>query len=373
MAASRPIDRETNAEFIKSIQRAISERSLSKEDGIISSIRKAYPQATDISVIGYGDQEMQRDIAVAARAWSGHFGGMIDVYLRTPLVNTSHTTQATYFNGRYVFYINRYTGFDWTGENPLTPWNKIDPNAPLMPVVDIDWEKFSINGADIKRDQNGLIDYMIEVMPDPSEKAYGKNFRYSIYEYLKISVGVVAQANPTESVTINYKALMNPDDIQNFLNDNRDICSSVMLRSYVPIFIKKLSITYDQQYSIDENEWREKIASTINTWSLSEPIRITTLLRNFEAPVKINEVWKSEEESIPYELDDSGNIVKSKDGGQNPPCYAAMHIDAIDGSRYYYLSTQQIGPIVSPGLSLTYKTSRFFIDPQNIVFVKGSW
>ena len=112
-ASSKPLDKETNAEFITRIQRSLGERSLSKAGNIAAFIHRNFPSYSDVSVIQSGDREMQRDIAVASRAWSGHMGGMVDVYLKGPLMPATYTTKATRVPGGYQFSMRRYKGFAW--------------------------------------------------------------------------------------------------------------------------------------------------------------------------------------------------------------------------------------------------------------------
>ena len=381
-SSSVPIESETNAEFIVDLENSLSERSLSKASGIIVNLKNAFTYLTDIMAIGYGDPEMQRDIAVAAKAWSGHMGAAIDVYSRSNLSSNTFTVTANVNGDGYAFIMRRYKGYDWNAtdsDSPypqsLTPWILLSGNnLPILPVIDIDWDNSTISNTSFVKNSTGLYDYTIEVMPDPElGSAYGKNYRYSIYEYLRITIKTAAQINPTETINLKYDTLFGAEDVQNFLNENRDIASSTILRSYIPILITDLNITYDRNYSVDETAWATKLMNEINTWSANEPIRLISLLKDFEAPLKINEIWKDEDASLPYVVNSSGIITGTQTPGGTPSCYAAMLLHNINGSRAYYLSTQQISTIVVTGLSASPRTSRYFIKPGAVRFTKGSW
>jgi hypothetical protein len=381
-ASSSPINQETNAEFIKTLQNSIAERSNSKDDALAINLRKAFPYVTDVLPVGYGAPEMQRDIAVAAKAWSGHFGGAIDVYTRTTLAPASITVTGTknQQGTGYYFTLRRYKGFDWgsldtTAPLPqaLTPWIKLSTEPlPAMPVLQFDWAN-TVVGAQIPitKDARDLFQYKVEVLPDPDEKSYGKNFRFSVYEYLRITVFTDTAVNPTETISLKYFTMFGAEDIQNYLNENADICSSTIVKSFLPIVIQRLVVVYDKSYSVDEGMWRTKLVSLVNAWNLEEPIRFTSLLKGFDAPVKISEVWDAAD--LPYTLGPNGIILQKIAANGKNPCFATMYADQIDGSQIYYLSTRQIAPITVAGLSATYKTCRYFISPENIEFVKGDW
>lgn len=387
-SSSSPISAQSDADFITSIQQSISQRNNTTSDALSTNLSKAFPQITDSLSIGYGDPEMQRDIAVAGEAWSGHFGGMTDIYVRTPLTPVSIVVPATRnsTNNGYTFLLRKYQGYDWNVVDTsapdypaLTPWIPIPSVNPLpsMPVMLIDWETSSITNTTFALGSNGLVNYLIEVMPDSTEKSYGKNYRYSPYESLRITIFTNSAANPTENITFNYSTLSNIEDIQTFINSsaNRVLTSNNLIKSFIPIEIKDLNITYDSRYSVDETTWATTLANIINGWSLGEPIRFTTLLNGFPAPTRIDEIWydTTANPNLPYTTDSLGNITGAVTPAASYPCYAAMQLDNIDGSYQYYLSTRQIYPLVKNGLSSTYRTCRYFIDPSNIHFNQGSW
>jgi hypothetical protein len=391
-SSSVPLSAETDAEFIQSIKKSLTNRNAVGPDSIYTILKTAYPNITDCLSIGYGDPEMQRDIAVAAKSWSGHFGGMTDIYIRTESIPTTFTTTATRNadSTGYTFTLRRYKGFDWNavdtalpGAQSLLPWTKLQSANPLpiMPVISFDWMNSTITNTTFKTKVNGEVDYIVEVLPDPVEKAYGKNYRYSIYESLRITVLTTSAINATEVITLNYNTLNSFEDIQTFIGSDARVITSVnLIKSFIPIQVKQLVIVYDQNYYVNEQLWATNIANMINGWSLQEPIRLSTLLKDFDAPVRISELWADPvvvptntlSSNLPYLFDSTGEITGVQTS-TSYPCFAKMVVDNIDGSSNCYLSTRQIYPKIKNGLSATYRTCRYFINPTDITFIKGSW
>ena len=384
-ASSTPIEAETDIQFISSIQSAISARNNTTANAIYTNLEAAYTSITDILALGYNDPEMQRDIAVAARDWSGHFGGMTDIYVRTPLTAVTATVTGTRnsTNNGYTFTLRKYAGYDWdsidvSSPTPLslTPWIAVTSTNPLpsMPVVLFDWADTTITNTTIATATNGLPNVLIEVMPDPELNAYGKNYRYSIYENLRITVYTNTVVNSSETIVLAYSTLSNIEDMQTYMNSSvaRVLTSNNLVKSFIPIEIMNLTIVYDSNYTIDTTTWATNLAGIINGWNSTEPIRFSTLVQSFPAPVRLDEVWSDTTTSLPYLMDSDGTITATNIS-TSYPSYVTMLINNIDGSSQYYLSTRQIYPKIKTGLSSTYRTCRYFIDSSNINFVAGTW
>lgn len=384
-ASSTPIEAQTDTDFITSIQSAISARNNTTANAIYTNLEAAYTSITDILAIGYNDPEMQRDIAVAARDWSGHFGGMTDIYVRTPLTAVTATVTGTRnsTNNGYTFILRKYAGYDWdsiddSSPTPLslTPWIAVTSTNPLpsMPIVLFDWADTTITNTTITTATNGLPNVLVEVMPDPELNAYGKNYRYSIYENLRITVYTNTAVNSSETIVLAYSTLSNIEDMQTYMNSSvaRVLTSNNLVKSFLPVEIKDLTIVYDSSYTVDTTTWATTLADLINSWSSTQPIRLSTLLTDFVAPVRLDEVWSDTTSSLPYTFDSNGNITGTN-VSTSFPSYITMSLNNIDGSFQYYISTRQIYPMVKTGLSSTYRTCRYFVDSSNIHFVAGTW
>lgn len=72
-------NQETNLELIDRIKIAVTVRALVTGRGIITQLMEAYSSIEEISPIGMGDPEMQRDIV-----YNTHIGGKVDVWVKTP-------------------------------------------------------------------------------------------------------------------------------------------------------------------------------------------------------------------------------------------------------------------------------------------------
>lgn len=72
-------DRETNTELIDRIKIAVTVRALVTGRGIIVTLTETFTTIEEITPIGFGDDEMMRDIV-----YNVHIGGNVDVYIKTP-------------------------------------------------------------------------------------------------------------------------------------------------------------------------------------------------------------------------------------------------------------------------------------------------
>lgn len=72
-------NRETNTELIDRIKVAVTVRALVTGRGIIVTLTETFTTIVEITPIGFGDDEMMRDIV-----FNVHIGGNIDVYIKTP-------------------------------------------------------------------------------------------------------------------------------------------------------------------------------------------------------------------------------------------------------------------------------------------------
>lgn len=79
-AAENGLPRETNTELLSRVQQSIGVRDFETGKGINAIINQTFPGIfKQITAIGFGDQEMMRDIV-----YNAHVGGNTDVYLKTP-------------------------------------------------------------------------------------------------------------------------------------------------------------------------------------------------------------------------------------------------------------------------------------------------
>lgn len=77
--ATGGLPRETNTQLLQRAQNSIGVRDLETVKGINAILREKFPFVQKIAAIGFGDVEMQRDVA-----YNTHIGGRTDVYIKTP-------------------------------------------------------------------------------------------------------------------------------------------------------------------------------------------------------------------------------------------------------------------------------------------------
>ena len=388
--SSVPLAAETDNQFKASLKNALVNRNGLSASSLITNLSTAFPFAS-FQPIGYGDPEMQRDIAVAGQYWSGHFGGMTDVYTSAQLVSATFTVTANLnsTNDGYIFKMQAYKGFDWNGSDqayPLPqsvlPWTQItnldgtpNNNLPTLPVVVIDWDNSTLNGVAGHFTKNSAndVEYIITVGPDPVELSYGKNFRYSQFENIQIEVKS-ANIGSTAEIVLKYFTLPSIAAMQTYVDQNRIMNSNILIKSFIPIEVETLEIVYDKSIVIDTSAWATTIASIINTWTVNSPIAFSDLLNGFPAKYRTDEIYLDSSASFPFTFDSNGLITGLNSSTTTYPCYAKIRMNNIDGSSQVYVSTRQLAPrYTTSGLSSSFRTCKYFINPANIKFTPGSW
>jgi len=389
--SSVPLSAQTDDQFKASLKNALVNRNGLSAASLITNLSNVFPFAS-FQPIGYGDPEMQRDIAVAGQYWSGHFGGMTDIYTSAQLVSASYTVTANRnsTNDGYIFRMQAYKGFDWNGldqayplPQSVLPWTQItnsdgspNNNLPTLPVVVIDWEHSTIDGVSGEFTKNSAndVEYTIIVGPDPIELSYGKNFRYSQFENIQIEVKTTANYGSTTELVLKYFTLPSIQAMQTYVDQNRIMNSNILIKSFIPIEVEQLEIIYDKSITVDTSAWATIIANIINTWTSNSPIAFSDLLNNFPAKYRTDEIYLDNSTSFPFTFDSNGNITGANSSATSYPCYAKIRMNNIDGSSQVYISTRQLAPrYTTSGLSSSFRTCRYFINPANIIFSPRSW
>lgn len=125
-------DPETSQELLARLPEAVTVRDLNSKRSISTVLREEFSAIDSLSVIGYGDPGMRRDLVQVNDTIDLHLGGYIDVFINTPLVE------------RRVF--NGTVGGIYT-----------DPRANITlfrdETVD-DWNSFSVEIGDVLNIRN---------------------------------------------------------------------------------------------------------------------------------------------------------------------------------------------------------------------------
>jgi hypothetical protein len=102
---------ETTKEMLERAETAITVRDLNSARSIDAVLKEEFTEVDDVTVIGYGDPEMIRDlVAELATNTRIHAGGHVDAYLRTPITYSKTYTGAvggTFTDPREGYYILR--------------------------------------------------------------------------------------------------------------------------------------------------------------------------------------------------------------------------------------------------------------------------
>lgn len=102
---------ETTEEMLDRAETAISVRDLNSARSIDAVLKEEFTQVDDVTVIGYGDPEMIRDlVAELATNTRIHAGGHVDAYLRSPITYAKTFTGevgSTFTDPREGYYILR--------------------------------------------------------------------------------------------------------------------------------------------------------------------------------------------------------------------------------------------------------------------------
>ena len=227
--SSNLIPAETNLQLKARMLNGPASRTLSGRSNITATLTDTFPNITDVFSVGYGDPEMQRDIAVASKAWSFHSGGMIDVNVRTALRPTTFTVVGRKLPNQNVYrlYLKRYKGYDLFGDDQSQPhpsllygWEKVLlPDTmymegatvlPELPFMFFDTNRAfvgtsiadptqSLSWADFELDP---VTFNLHVEINSPENY--QNYRFSAYEQLQVDLYFTRNVGDTVSFTLPY-------------------------------------------------------------------------------------------------------------------------------------------------------------------------
>lgn len=148
------VSEETTEEMLTRAQTAISIRDLNSARSIDAVLREEFTQVDDVTVIGYGDPEMIRDLIIEPATKSRiHAGGHVDVYLRSPITYSKTFTGeigGTFTDPREGYYILR----DPTVVTSSTDF--LNPPAPATGAI-VPGDVIEIYNAEITAEANRYI------------------------------------------------------------------------------------------------------------------------------------------------------------------------------------------------------------------------
>ena len=238
-------NQETNEQLAARIPDAIAARSIVNKPGVRTVITEQFPEITRIQEIGFGDEEMERDVVTGTGLSVGgeavgdgdgvHIGGKIDIYVRTPnYVEQTVTLLAAAGDVRPVMVFGRAA----VADNEVT----VDFQEPFLGIVEVQLAdpatgvctgEILVEGTDftLTYENSGLAFSMqgVALLTLLDTGQY--------YAAITTDVG--------KSLQVIY--VTNPDValIQDFVDNGnvRHVCASVLAKSMVPVFVD-IDVTY---------------------------------------------------------------------------------------------------------------------------------
>lgn len=395
-SSSAPLPEEDNLALTKRMFESLTMRNNVTNASLTNNLQSAFPAVANCYAIGFGDPEMQRDIAIAGKCWSYHAGGMIDVYVRTDLKPTSFQVLAQKLPNQNVYrlYMKRYKGYDTFNQDKSNPhaellygWEKVllpdkyymreatvlpelpllfinVPNVTAVTYPNQTLDTLTVEDIDYDVDNR---DYRIDVRSVENYESH----RFSIYEQLEIDIHCLRNIGEIALFTIPYWTINDAESMQSYLtNDSNQFkVADTILKSFIPVEILNLTVAYNKNYTIDEAATRIKISDRINTWALAEPLSLSTLLNGINVPIFLSESGRDYPFANAVNIDTPSDIPPKSLYPYTGPSFAEVKQYNIDGTSHHYYSTKQIGMLENFVLSASKRTVRYFIIPDNIKFV----
>lgn len=261
---------EDNAALVNRVQNGLSPRTMAGRSHIEALLRDEYDDLADISIIGFGDDEMRRD---AHNLFSVGTGGKVDIYVRTAtaperVIITATATMQDSVNKRLSA---TFTRDQMAGVYDLlavygadtTPFQLDDENEPsLVDTLAISSKAWSYNAT-----RTGD-----EFVPDiftAAEAAFTR-YRTLVTNFIDPSSTL---ANG-ETATYQFYVLKMPDiaSIQDFVNDRdrRGPATDYLVKAPVPAMCSiGVSVAARVTGEVDASAIKNAIASRINALGFS--------------------------------------------------------------------------------------------------------
>lgn len=202
---------ETNAELLARVPTVLGTRDLTSVQSITTRLHDEFPELRQVTVLGYNDREVQRDV----NNLGVKVGGKIDVYVQTALTPLQERYQVTTdTNGDYTF--------DTAATVPILRIASVTRvNDPLTSLT------YTVTSG------------VAPTAPQLSNTTAGW-YRYSSYETVTVHTGL-----PTTALAITVDYYPGIQNLQAFVSssDQRCKCSDTLIKTYLPCFLD-LAVDY---------------------------------------------------------------------------------------------------------------------------------
>jgi hypothetical protein len=263
-------DAETNASVLARIGEGLSAKAVTSRASITALVKDIVPETTDVSVIGFGDNEMVRD---RGNIFQVSTGGKVDIYTRTaeyPTIATYEINATVVDASQGLMQINFYRSL-LDNNGTVVPWWFYGVRS-ILPVGSTEIGSLQLVSDTRSRDLT-LSQDVVPVFAD----AYGSN--YTAYQTVAITF-IDPQAVGTTETTIPYAVTI---DSMPGINDLQSAVSSrqyrapggdFVVRAPMPCYVTAgLTVEYraDKIAAPDATILKTAISDAINQVDFSVP------------------------------------------------------------------------------------------------------
>jgi len=340
-------DKESVDALLIRISESISHRELTSENAISTRLKNEFSEIVNVSIAGFGDEEMLRD---KHNVFGIAVGSRVDVYLKTfsePTKRTITKVATKVSDGVYTFDLTPdevgviYFVSGVTSPDSLITAENDDQAGPILGSYDFTEERKLYIPGSVAHD----------ISTDDEQKIIETS--YTAYQSRTIVVTGIAAINgvypDTAELRVDVYVAPRVDAIQDFLDDDavRNREADILAKGAVPAFVSMLIPVYRRSSaSIDTDAMRIAIADYINSKAFGEDLTLSQI------------------SSILHGYD----ILKV--GTEDPDLSLTAMIKAADGSILTISGTElSISKVASPELQVTPRTSTFVADLSDI-FIK---
>lgn len=293
---------EKNSEYVARSRTAISTRNLVNKPSIDSRIREAFPTVKHTIAIGMGEPEMMRDLRTVQDSGGGltqiHIGGLVDVYVDSPLAISS-----------------------------------VQLTANSQGVVTVVGPVYAINRLSVSAgDQDDTIPVDAGYIKKPGYLQPFEDFGFSVQQVILLDFGPT-YAGKTASFDLKYFQMV--ESVQAFA-DNADVrllCGDVLIRG-MDFYSLDIVVESHLGYVPDPAICLKAVEAYVATLDPSAPFVLSDLygyfnavnVKGFKTPVTVNYTAYFRDGTV-----ETGSIVDLLD----PPSRTAMF-------RVNSLTTQKV-------------------------------
>lgn len=255
---------ETLEEYRTRATEAVTVRNLVTDKAIRTVIPENFAEVSNIQPIGYGDDEMVRDLVLPQNI---HKGGDIDIFVRDSQLPASAVVEKAIVANLQVEL-----------QSPETPIYKVE----LIQLKDGDALTTLTEGTDYNVTYGST---------DLTEQSFVNNQTVNYYSRFsakeKVTITFLDAAYANRRAVITYSKPSSVQTIQDFVEDeeNRVIAANILVRAYAPVFIS-MNIEYRVtgfDSPVDEAALIQQIQDYVNSLAGLDTIEVSKIVQILES------------------------------------------------------------------------------------------